>query len=71
MELLRLGRNPFKDMAEVFRFQGVLMLATRFEFGKRGELWITLGKKCMTAVESGNTCMGRDRFKGIFSAHIY
>ena len=38
LELLRQGRSAFKDVAEVLWFQGVVRLATRFEFGKRDEL---------------------------------
>ena len=62
MELLRRGRKPFKDMSEALRFQGVVRLATRFEFGKRDELWSTVGRKYMPAVEFGKTGMGRDIF---------
>ena len=67
MELLRRGRIPFKDMAEVLQFQGVVRLTNRFEFGKRDELWSTVGRKYMPAVEFGKTGIGRDRFKEIFS----
>ena len=66
MELLRRVRNPFKEMYEVLRFQGVVRLATRFEFGKRDELWSTMGRKYMPAVEFGKTSMVRDIFKEIF-----
>ena len=57
-------------MAKALRFQGVVMLVTRFEFGKRDELWSTMGSKYMPAVEFGKTVMGRDRFKEIFSSQI-
>ena len=63
LELLGQGRKPFKDMAEALRFQGVVRLATRFDLGKRDELWSTMGSKYMSAVEFGNNGMGRDRFK--------
>ena len=71
MELLRRGRNPFKETAKALRFQGVVRLATRFDFGKHNELWITVGRKYMPAVEFGKTGIGRDRFKDIFSSHRY
>ena len=71
LELLRRGRIPFKDMAEALQFQGVVRFSTRFEFGKRYELWITLDSKYMPAVEFGETDMGRDRFKEIFSTQRY
>ena len=58
-------------MGEVLRFQGLVRLATCFEFVKRDELWSTIGKKYMPAVEFGEIGMGRDRFKEILSAHRY
>ena len=69
--MLRRGMNPFKDMAEVLQFQGVVKLATRFEFRKRDEIWITVGRKYMPVVEFRKTGMGRDRFKEILSAQRY
>ena len=71
LELLRRGRNPFKDMVKVLRFQGVVRFAFRFEFRKRDELWSTVGRKYISAVEFGKTGMGRDIFKEIFSAQRY
>ena len=71
LELLRQDRNPFKDMAEALRFQGVVRLATRFEFGKRDELLSTVGRKYIQAVEFGKTGMGHDIFKEIFSEQRY
>ena len=71
MELLRKSSNPFKDLAEALRFQGVVRLATRFEFGKRDELWSTVGRKYMPAVDFRKTGTVRDRFKDIFSAQRY
>ena len=71
LELLRRGRRLFKDMDKALRFQGVARLATHFEFGKRDELWSTVGRKYMRAVEFGKTGMGRDRFKDILSAQRY
>ena len=68
LDLLRRGRSAFKDMAEALRFQGVTSLAIRFEFGKRDELWSTVGSKYMSDVELGKTGMGCDIFKDIFSA---
>ena len=58
-------------MAEALRFQGVVGLETRFEFGKWDELWSTVGRKYMPYVEFGKTGMGCDRFKDIFSAQRY
>ena len=63
LELLRQGRKPFKDMAKALRFQGLVILATRIDFGKRDEIWSTVVKKYMSAVEFGNNGMGCDRFK--------
>ena len=63
--------KPFNDMDEALRFQGVVMLATRFEFGKWDELWSTVGRKYMPDVEFGKTVMGRDIFKEIFSSQRY
>ena len=51
------------DMAEELRFQGVVRLATRFDFGKRDEICSTVGSKYMSVVEFGKNGMGRDRFK--------
>ena len=56
LEILMRGRNPFKDIAKALQFQG------------QDELWITVGRKYMQAVEFGKTGMGRDIFKEIFSA---
>ena len=64
-------RSPFKNMDESLRFQGVLRLVTRFEFGKPDELWITVGSKYMPDADFGKTGMRRDRFKEIFSAKRY
>ena len=71
LEILRQGRIPFKDMDEALQFQGVLRLATLFEFVKRYELWSTLGSIYMPDVEFGKTDTVCDRFKEIFSAHIF
>ena len=68
LELIRKGRSAFKDMAKALQFQGVVRLATRFEFGKRDELWSTVGRKYMPYVEFGKTGMGCDRFKDILSS---
>ena len=68
LELFRRGRSAFKDMDEALRFQGVVRLATSFEFGKQDELWSTVGRKYMPAVVFWKTGMGRDRFKDVFSA---
>ena len=48
LEIIRRGRNIFKDMAEALRFQGVVRLATRFYFGKRDEICSTVGSKYMS-----------------------
>ena len=53
-------------MEEALQFQGVVRLANRFEFLKRGELWSTVYRKYMPSVEFGKTGMGRDIFKEIF-----
>ena len=58
-------------MVKALRFHGVVRLANRFEFGKRDELWSTVGRKYMPAVEFGNTGMVHDIFKEIFSAQRY
>ena len=63
LEILRRGRNIFKDIAEALRFQGVVRLATCFDFGKRDEIWSTVGSKYMRAVDFGKNIMGRDIFK--------
>ena len=49
----------------------MVRLATRFEFSKRDELWSTVGRKYMPAVEFRKTGTVRDRFKDIFSAQRY
>ena len=41
-------------MDEALRFQGVVRLATHFEFRKRDELWSTVGRKYIPAVNFGN-----------------
>ena len=66
LELLRRGRIPFKDMAEALWFQSVVRLATRFEFGKRDEIWSTVDRKYIPSVEFVKNGMGRDIFKEIF-----
>ena len=71
LEMLRLGRIPFNDMAKALRLQVVVRFATRFEFSKQDELWITVGSKYMPAIEFGKTGMGRDIFKNILSAQRY
>ena len=71
LELLRQGGSTFKDMAEALQFQGVIRFATRFEFGKRDELWSTLGRKYIPGADFGKTGMGRNIFKEIFSSHRY
>ena len=65
MELLRGDRIPFKDMAEVLRFQSVVRLATRFVIRKRDELWSTVRRKYMPSVEFGNTGIVRDIIKEV------
>ena len=59
------------EMAEALRFQVLVRLATCFEFVKQDELWSTVGRKYIPDVEFGNTGMGRDRFKEIFSSQRY
>ena len=71
LDLLRRDRSPFKYTDEALRFQGVLRLVTHFEFGKWDKLWSTVGRKYMPDVEFGNTGMGHDIFKDIFSAQRY
>ena len=63
LKLLSRGRDPFKDISESLRFQGVVRLETCFEFRKRDELWSNVGSRFMSAVEFGKTGMGCDRFK--------
>ena len=58
-------------MAKALRFQGVVRLETRFEFGKRDEIWSTVGRKYIPSVEFWKTGMGREIFKEIFSAQRY
>ena len=67
LDLIRRGRHSFKDMDEVLRIQVVVRLENRFEFGDRDELWGAVVRKYMPDVEFGNTVMGCDRFKEIFS----
>ena len=71
LEFLRQGTSPFNDMAEALRFQVVVRLANRFEFGKQYKLWSTVGRKYMQDIEFGKTGMGRDIFKEIFSEQRY
>ena len=70
-DMLWRGRSEFKDKAKALRFQGVMRLATRFEIGKWDEICITVGRKYMPDYEFGETGMGCDRFKEIFSAQRY
>lgn len=61
--------NPM-TMAELLRFIGVCLLITRFEFGKRRELW-ALSTGCLYIPSPGlqQTGMSRDRFEEIL-AHV-
>ena len=43
LELLRIGKSSFKDMAKALWFQGVVILVNHVEFSKQYELWSTLG----------------------------
>ena len=71
LELLWQGRNTFKETVKTLQLQCVVRLRNRFEFGKRDELWIIVGRKYMPAVEFGKTGMECERFKEIFSAQRY
>ena len=63
LELIRQGKIPFTIMSKVLRFQGVLGLEIRFEFGN------SVRRNSMPAIEFRKTGMGGKIFKEIFSSH--
>jgi len=67
---LQLRRLPPTSPGEVLKLFGVLILATRFEFGSRAELWATKPRsKHMPAPAFGSrTGMPRHRFDALWSA---
>jgi Transposase IS4 len=66
-ELQRKGK-PKVTKGEMLKWFGILLLITRYEFGKRKELWAT--KHCCKYIPAANfgerTGMTRDRFHEIF-----
>ena len=67
MELLLKGKE-IVDLGEMMKFFGVAILATRFEFGSRRELWSMRSiSQYIPAPCFGRTGMSRDRFDTIFS----
>jgi Transposase IS4 len=63
------------DLPELFRFFGICILITRFQFEKRHDLWsVSTGSQYVPAPNFGSTGMSRNRFDEIwsvitFSAH--
>jgi hypothetical protein len=54
---------------EILKFFGVCILATRFEFGKRADLWSTHPRtKYHPAACFGSTGMSRDRFDHLYTS---
>jgi len=53
---------------EILKFFGIVILATRFEFGRRSDLWsTTASSKYVPAPNFGSTGMPRQRFDLLFS----
>ena len=74
IELKKRGEDPFTDLGEAIRFQGIMRLITRFEFANRRDLWVTKPNpkhKYMPAPAFGRTGMSRDRFDIIFRCQRY
>lgn len=68
-EKLARGRSKKLTEGELIRFIGLIILATRFEFGSRRELWSQTKKtKYEEAPAFGRTGMSRNRFDQIWSA---
>ena len=66
-ELLLHGKQTV-DLGEMMKFIGVAILATRFEFGSRRELWsMRTVSRHIPAPCFGRTGMSRDRFDDIFT----
>jgi hypothetical protein len=62
-------RVTYKEMTkgELLKFIGILILATRFEFGRRSTLWSTVAiYKYIPAPQFGKTGMSRHRFDLLF-----
>ena len=72
MEMEKKGKEPFKDKSEAIKFQGILRLATRFEFDCLKDLWVEdSGYKYIPAPNFGTTGMFRDRFLDIYYNQRY
>jgi len=63
-------RLPPTSPGELRKISGILILATRFQFGSRADLWATAARsKHMLAPAFGaRTCMPRHRFDALWSA---
>jgi Transposase IS4 len=60
------------DLPELFRFFGIFILITRFQFEKRHDLWSVLtGSQYVPAPNSGSTGMSRNRFDEIWSVIMF
>jgi Transposase IS4 len=58
--------NKRTTVGEILKFYGILVLMTRFEFGKRADLWSGIARsKYVQAPEFGKTGMSRKRFSDI------
>jgi len=69
----KLGAKGEQDLTrgELFKFFGILILATRFEFGRR-ELWSTIPlTRYQPACAFGNTGMSRNRFDVLFTTVVW
>jgi hypothetical protein len=64
---LKKVKLPDTNLSEVLKFFGILILSTRFEFGRRSELWSTTApSKYRPAPCFGRTGMSRSRFDILF-----
>jgi hypothetical protein len=65
------GKNP-TSTGEMLKFFGILILATRFEFGSRRSLWSTTAvSKYVPAPSFGKTGMSRNQFDDIWSCVVW
>jgi hypothetical protein len=66
---LRKRGAPDLCLAELLKFFGILLLATRFEFGSRAELWSTTAPSKYRPAPAFGTCgMSRKRFDVLFTS---
>lgn len=64
-KLLALGKQG-TSVSEILRLFGIMVLITRFEFGKKGDLWKTEpSSKYLPPPCFGKTGMSRDRFNDL------